>query len=99
MYLQYLKSIPEINMADAFVRATKISQWGNSAALRIGQSVLEAAHLQVGDPVEIIAREFEIIVRRKQPRVTMAELLEKFDPEKHRHDLAFDTDPTGTETK
>jgi len=86
-------------MTDTTARATKIAQWGNSAAIRIGSAVLEAAQLRVDDTVDIIAGESEIIVRRRQPRVTMTELLEKFDPEKHRHDLAFDQDPAGTETR
>jgi hypothetical protein len=32
-------------------------------------------------------------------RVTMAELLVRFDPEKHRHDLVLDDAPAGTETQ
>jgi len=95
----YIPYIQNVEMGDLSSRAAKISQWGNSAAIRIGTAVLEAAQLQVDDTVDIIAREFEIVVRRQQPRVTMAELLEKFDPEKHRHDLAFDSEPAGTETK
>jgi len=86
-------------MEQGTTRATKIAQWGNSAAIRIGAAVLEAAQLHVDDTVDIIARDSEIIVRRRQPRVTMAELLQNFDPEKHRHDLAFDQDPAGTETR
>lgn len=34
-----------------------------------------------------------------RPRVTMAELLAKFDPEKHRHELMLDGAPVGTETR
>jgi hypothetical protein len=29
----------------------------------------------------------------------MADLLARFDPEKHLHDIAFDTPPSGTETR
>lgn len=86
-------------MADVLTRSSKIAQWGNSAAIRIGASTLECAHLQISDEVEITANDGEIIIRKQRPRVTMAELLSRFDPEKHRHDLTFDVDPVGTETR
>ena len=85
-------------MADVITRPSKIAQWGNSAAVRIGSAVLERAHMAVSDPVDIIATDDEIVIRRKQPAVTMAELLAKFDPQKHRHDISFDVDPIGVET-
>jgi len=62
------------------------------------QHLLEIAHLRVGDAVEVVARENEIIIRRQRPRVTMTELLARFDPTKHRHDLHLDVEPIGTET-
>jgi hypothetical protein len=48
--------------------------------------------------VEVVASEDAIVIRRQRPHVTMAELLARFDPVKHRHDLAFDGDPVGSET-
>ena len=51
------------------------------------------------DAVDIIAREDEIVIRRRRPRVTMTELLARFDPAKHRHDLQLDDVPTGLETR
>jgi antitoxin component of MazEF toxin-antitoxin module len=81
------------------IRPSKVAQWGNSAAVRIAAAALERAHLSIDDAVDVIANEDEIIIRRRRPRVTMTELLAKFDPEKHRHELAFDSDPTGTETR
>jgi antitoxin component of MazEF toxin-antitoxin module len=86
-------------MSDVLTRPSKVAQWGNSAAVRIGAAALERAHLHVDDPVDVIAREDEIIIRRQRPRVTMAELLAKFDPAKHRHDLQLDVEPVGTETR
>jgi antitoxin component of MazEF toxin-antitoxin module len=88
----------EIGMSDILVRPSKIAQWGNSAAVRLGAAMLEHAHLHLDDPVDIIARGDEIIIRRQRPRITMTELLAQFDPQKHRHDLAFDVEPAGTET-
>ena len=81
------------------VHQGKIAKWGNSAAVRIGATVLARARLHVDDPVEVIARDDEIVIRRQRPRVSMDELLARFDPEKHRHALQFDVEPTGTETR
>ncbi len=86
-------------MSDVVIRPSKVAQWGNSAAVRLGAAALERAHLHVDDPVDIIASEDEIIIRRQRPRVTMTELLARFDPATHRHDLAFDVEPDGTETR
>jgi antitoxin component of MazEF toxin-antitoxin module len=85
-------------MSQALTRPSKIAQWGNSAAVRIGAAMLERAHLSIDDPVDIVATEDEIVIRRQRPRVTMADLLAQFDPAKHRHDLAFDVPPAGSET-
>jgi antitoxin component of MazEF toxin-antitoxin module len=79
-------------------RPGKIARWGNSAAVRIGMAVLERANLNLDDNVEVIAGDDEIIIRRQRPRVTMADLLAEFDPAKHRHDIAFDDQPLGSET-
>ncbi len=86
-------------MTESLVRPSKIAQWGNSAAIRLGAAMLEHVHLQMDDAVDVIACGDEIIIRKQRPHVTMAELLAKFDPEKHRHDLAFDIEPAGSETK
>jgi antitoxin component of MazEF toxin-antitoxin module len=86
-------------MPDVLIRPGKIAQWGNGAAVRIGSAALEHAGLHIDDAVEVIASEDEIVIRRQRPRVTMAELLARFDPAKHRHDLAFDGDPVGNETQ
>ena len=86
-------------MDDVVTRPSKIALWGNSAAVRIGAAVLARAHFAVSDPVDIIASDDEIIIRRKRPAVTMAELLANFDPEKHRHDVSLDVEPVGVETR
>jgi len=85
-------------MSDVVVRSSKVAQWGDSAAVRIGTAALERARLSVDDAVDVIASEDEIIIRRQRPRVTMVDLLAGFDPEIHRHTLAFDGPPAGTET-
>lgn len=86
-------------MAEATARTSKIVKWGNSAAVRLASAALETAHMRVTDAVEIIATEGEIIIRRRAPKVTMAELLARFDPEKHRRDVILDDGSVGGETR
>lgn len=86
-------------MPDTLTRPTRIARWGNSAAVRIGSAVLERANLSIDDPVDIVATGDEIIIRRQRPRVTMDELLARFDPARHRHDLTLDDAPIGNETR
>lgn len=49
---------------------TKISKWGNSQGIRIPSNILSAANLRVGNPIEIISKNGNIIVRscRRDPR-------------------------------
>ena len=86
-------------MADDVVKAGKVAQWGNGAAVRLTAAALERANLHVEDRVEVVARDDEIVIRRQRPRVTMAELLARFDPKKHRHELMLDDAPVGSETR
>jgi hypothetical protein len=61
-------------------------------------AALGRAGMHVGDAMEAITDGDKIVTRRQWPRVTMADLLARFDPAKHRHDLAFNGDPVGNET-
>jgi antitoxin component of MazEF toxin-antitoxin module len=85
-------------MSDTLVRPGKVAQWGNGAAVRISNGALERAKLHIDDPVDVIARDDEIVIRRARPRVSLDELLARFDPEKHRRDPVLDDEPVGTET-
>jgi antitoxin component of MazEF toxin-antitoxin module len=89
----------ESAMSGVVVRPSKVAQWGNSAAVRIGAAALERAQLSLDDAVDVIASADEIIICRQRPRVLMDDLLAQFDPGKHRHDLVFDGEPIGTETQ
>jgi antitoxin MazE len=42
---------------------SKIQSWGNSQGLRLNKQLLEEAHLKVGQQVDIIAFEGEIIIK------------------------------------
>jgi antitoxin MazE len=85
-------------MSDAPAKAGKIARWGNSAAVRLPTAMLESAHLRIDDPVDVLVRDDEIVIRRQRPRVTLDSLLAQFDPTTHRHGLLLDDPPVGIET-
>jgi antitoxin MazE len=56
---------------------TKVQKWGNSQGLRLARNVLDLADIAVGDEVEIIVGEHEIVLRkvRASTRFDLAELV------------------------
>jgi len=84
-------------MSERIVRAGKIAQWGNSAAIRLNAAVLAQAKLSLEDQVVMIARENEIIIRKQRRQVAMGELLSEFDPAQHGHTLTIEADPAVSE--
>jgi antitoxin component of MazEF toxin-antitoxin module len=86
-------------MSSPLVKASKVSQWGNSAAVRLASATLARASIAINDPVEIVAGEGEIIIRKPRPRVRLDDLLARFDPKKHRHAPMLDDEPVGNETQ
>lgn len=85
-------------MPSAAVKHSKVVRWGNSAAIRISAAALTASNLAIAEEVEIEAHEGEIIIRRAPKPVSLAALLERFDPEKHRHELMLDDAAIGAES-
>jgi antitoxin MazE len=41
---------------------TKIQKWGNSQGLRLAKQVLEDAHIEIGDDVDVTARDGMIVI-------------------------------------
>ena len=41
---------------------TKVQSWGNSQGLRLNKQVLEAAHISVGDEVDLSVRDGLIVI-------------------------------------
>ncbi len=57
----------------------QVSKWGNSLAIRLPASVVEALELKAGDDVEIyVADGRELGVSRKPGRAELLERLRKF---------------------
>jgi len=55
--------------------------------------------LHVDDPVELVFREGEVIIRRPRPQVRLDDLLARFDPDRHRHEPILDSAPAGRESR
>ncbi|HKA21580.1 MAG TPA: AbrB/MazE/SpoVT family DNA-binding domain-containing protein [Blastocatellia bacterium] len=47
---------------------SKVTKWGNSQGLRLPKHVLESADIVVGDDVEVIPEEGQIIIRKVSKR-------------------------------
>jgi antitoxin MazE len=61
-----------------------LQQWGNSLAVRIPAAVARSARLKVGQPVEVSAQDSHVLVRALgEPRLTLAQKLAAFDPNRH----------------
>jgi antitoxin MazE len=57
---------------------TKVQKWGNSQGLRLPRHVLEDAHINIGDDVEITTRDGVIIIspiKRIRGKYDIKELL------------------------
>jgi antitoxin MazE len=74
-----------------------VQKWGNSLGLRISAKVAQAARLTEGSPVKLEVVEDGVLIRRAgNPRLTLEQRLERFDPEKHGGEFMPST-PVGRE--
>jgi antitoxin MazE len=56
----------------------KVQKWGNSQGLRLAKHVLDSAHIAVGDEVEVIAGEEEILIKKvAKPKFDLAEMVSR----------------------
>ncbi len=56
----------------------KVQKWGNSQGVRLGKRLLDEAHLEVGDQVDVSARDGVLVlapVRRVRGRVSLEALV------------------------
>jgi len=57
---------------------SKIQQWGNSQGVRLPRNILNLAHIEVGDEVEIIVDDNQILVKKVAPsKFDLAELVSR----------------------
>ena len=56
----------------------KIQKWGNSQGLRLPKHILETARMTVGDDVEILADEEEILIKKQaKPKFDLTEMISR----------------------
>jgi antitoxin MazE len=61
-----------------------VQQWGNSLAVRIPAQVARSARFRVGQPVEVLAQDCNVLVRAiGESKLSLAHKLAKFDPNRH----------------
>ena len=56
-----------------------IQKWGNSQAIRLPKAILKIAGIKEDEPVQIIAQQNEIIIKKARRHKTLKERLEGFD--------------------
>jgi antitoxin MazE len=58
---------------------TKVQRWGNSQGLRLTKQVLDTADIDVGDEVQVIPREGQILIKRlkRRRKFDLAELVSR----------------------
>lgn len=75
----------------------KVQKWGNSQGLRLPKSVLELVDLAVGDDVEIVVGDREIVVKKApKPKFDLAELVARIPKGYQPHEESFGP-PVGKE--
>ncbi len=78
---------------------TKIQKWGNSQGLRLAKTVLEDAHLGVGDEVDVAVRDGIIVVapaRKIRGRYRLEDLVAQI-PKDYRASEVHWGEPVGKE--
>ncbi len=51
-----------------------VGKWGNNLAVRLPGEVVEAIRLRDGERVDIEAQDGDVVIRRAEPRVALADL-------------------------
>jgi antitoxin MazE len=75
-----------------------VRKWGNSAAVRVPASVMQAARLELDAPVEIREEDGRIvIVPIREPEIALADLLAGVDDDNLHGKVEFGG-PVGSET-
>jgi antitoxin component of MazEF toxin-antitoxin module len=76
----------------------KIQKWGNSQGLRLSRQLLAQAEIEVGDDVEVVVSEQQIVVRKLQlPKYDLAELVARI-PKSYTAEKAATGPAVGRET-
>ena len=76
---------------------TKVQKWGNSQGLRLAKHILESVSISIGDDVEVIVGEEQIIIKKLgKPKFDLAEMVARMPPAYKVHEVSFGR-PVGKE--
>jgi antitoxin MazE len=74
-----------------------VKKWGNSASVRIPSSIMEAAHLELDDPVDIREEDGRIVIEPIRTReYRLDQLIAEITPQNLHTQVDFGT-PVGNE--
>jgi antitoxin MazE len=76
---------------------TTVKKWGNSAAVRIPSSVMEAMHLEVDEVVEVREEKGRIVIEPVRQEAYVLDDLLKGITSKNRHEAVDFGSPEGKE--
>ena len=76
---------------------TKVQKWGNSQRLRLAKHVLESAHIDIGDDVEVIVSDEQITIKKvAKPKFDLAEMVARMQRDYQAREDSFGK-PVGRE--
>ena len=76
---------------------TVVKKWGNSASVRIPAAVMEAAHLELDQPVDVREEHGRIVIEPLRPRRYALDELVSAITDENLHEPAGDGPPRGRE--
>lgn len=60
-----------------------VRAWGNGLAVRLTKAVVATSGMTADSPVKVIARPGRIIIESQNAKLSLDEMLKKFDPLRH----------------
>lgn len=57
---------------------SRVQRWGNSQGLRLAKHILESAGISIGDDVEVIPQEGQILIKKvSKPKFDLVEMVSR----------------------
>ena len=76
---------------------SRVQKWGNSQGLRLPKQVLDLAHIAIGEPVEILVSDRQILIKKApKAKYDLAELVSRIPPDYEVEEVDFGA-PVGRE--
>jgi antitoxin MazE len=98
--LYHLRALKRLGMVEETIAPTsartQIVGWGNSQALRIPRSILDALRVREGDEVEMAIENGRLLVQPVHPKLTLESLIAAITPENRHKEVGWGK-PVGSE--